>query len=65
MSSPHKAHYPQEHTRQMVRRRLADGDLSAHTWQTGRYHGRTAMICADCGYIWKPDMDRPARDCPP
>jgi len=49
----------------MVRRRLADDNLSAHTWQTGRYHGRTAMVCADCGYIWKPDMDRPARDCPP
>ena len=56
---------PREHTRQMVRRRLRDDDLSHHIWQTGDYHGRHVMICAECGYVWKPDMDRPARDCPP
>jgi hypothetical protein len=41
-----------------------DAHLSGHTWQPGMWRNRRVMVCADCGYIWKPTMDRPSKDCP-
>lgn len=77
MASPDKAHYqrPPRHTRDIVRQRLRDDDLSHHTWvtrrewvrdyHTGEWHLRADMVCPACGYVWKPDMPRPTKDCEP
>ena len=39
--------------------------LSAHEWERTVWHGRTAVVCARCGYLWKPNMARPTKDCEP
>jgi hypothetical protein len=39
--------------------------LSAHEWERTTWHGQPAMICARCGYLWKPGLARPTKDCEP
>jgi hypothetical protein len=38
-------------------------DLSGHDWVDVDWHGRRAQACGRCGYVWKPDMPRPTKDC--
>jgi len=46
-----------------VRDALRRGEFSNHTWTAGTYKGRHVMVCQLCGYVWKPDMAQPAKDC--
>jgi hypothetical protein len=46
-----------------IRDLLRDTDLSGHDWIDIRWHDRPAQLCGRCGYLWKPDMATPSRDC--
>ena len=38
-------------------------DLSAHDWVQCVWRHRKALVCGRCGYLWKPSLARPTKDC--
>jgi len=52
-------------TRDAIRAlRRSDADLTGHTWRTTTWRYQRALVCDRCGYLWKPTMLRPSKDCP-
>ena len=38
-------------------------DLSDHDWVACVWRRQRALVCGRCGYLWKPSLARPTKDC--